>query len=578
MPVAFFCSRPPVRAARTVGRFLLDLCKRPMPMTLRMLHFGLAIGLSACLMHSGCGSATSASATAPPPKPGESDTDAAERGAFDGAVSPILSADQLPLRIAGKSAAPSGEAGNPDDVRGRNTLEDKPGLIDTLRGTIEGSPVFEESGAQESLLDSLDAAQDELRRVKRDNRRALRNANRQQRVGSAARVPHLLLITISDIGYADLGCYGGHSATPKLDAFAAQGTRFTNFYAASASPRRSRLSLLTGLNAGHAPVRTSSDTDVRFTVGRSSPTVAEVLWQSGYATAFVGVWRDSVSPLDYGNDQWSGVLGRRTLDPFGEYAYIDGARARLTANAEGKRGLASAEFLIEEAVASLNRMLTGGRPGFLHFAVSPQLMPVVESGSDPAVDQVAQISEFDARLGRFLSRLDSSGLANQFCILIAGESTPRSFTSGAADERVSRAGGLKTSPDGLSDGNLRVPLLVRWPKRVASGTVSEHVCAVWDLLPTLAELAAAHRKPQRLDGVSFASELTGRPQRAHSMLYWETQADRFGQAVRKGRWKAVRAPGQTTLALYDLDADPNEQHDIAELHPDVVRQFIVSGR
>ena len=89
----------------------------------------------------------------------------------------------------------------------------KAGLIDTLRGSIEGSPVFEESGARDSLLESLDAAQVELQRVKRDNRRALRDANRQMRVGSAARAPHLLLITISDIGYGDLGCYGGPAVT-----------------------------------------------------------------------------------------------------------------------------------------------------------------------------------------------------------------------------------------------------------------------------------------------------------------------------------------------------------------------------
>jgi arylsulfatase len=137
---------------------------------------------------------------------------------------------------------------------------------------------------------------------------------------------------------------------------------------------------------------------------------------------------------------------------------------------------------------------------------------------------------------------------------------------------------LRATSDGLSEGNLRVPLLVRWPGHIEPGSVSEHACAIWDLLPTLADVAGAQRRPLRIDGVSFAAELLGRPQRAHALLYWETRARGFGQAVRMGRWKGVRAPGATSLKLYDLSRDPGEQTDLSGEHPEIVEQMRAPSR
>ena len=234
-------------------------------------------------------------------------------------------------------------------------------------------------------------------------------------------------------------------------------------------------------------------------------------------------------------------------------------------------------FLVDEALVSLARGINSGRPCFLHLALSPSQFDIGADERNPDDSSASRIIGIDEQLGRFLDRLDASDLASRCCIFIVGESTPGSLSVSAGEEQQ-RTAGLKVTGDGLAEGNLRVPLLVRWPNHIAPGKVADHVCASWDLLPTLAELAAAQRKPLQSDGLSFAAELTGRPQRKHPMLYWETRKDRFGQAVRKGKWKAVRAPGQTTLALYDLEADPREQQDLADQHPDVVQQFIVRRR
>ena len=527
--------------------------------------------LLASLTAAGCGaSSVSGSATDPSPEVRRETSDPTDLPA-DPADLPLVTLDELPLRFP--HAPPPQSEGAADDVSAPDAQP--PGLIDTLRGTVDASPIFEETGAQDSLLESLDAAQEQLNRVKRDNRHALREANRQVRVGGSRASPHLLLITISDIAYADLGSYGGPAGTPHLDAFAAEGMRFTDYYASSTDVQAARWSLMTGLNVGHAP--TANELDERFPLPTEQRTLADVLWQSGYSTAFVGVWRDGSLPLDHGCDEWTGLQAPGTqLDPFPEFLYVDATRARLLPNADGKDELAVIDFLVDEAIASLVRRSAGNRHCFLHLALSPHLLPEPDAAGMLVDAAASRMRGLDAHLGRLLSQLEASELAESTCVMIAGEATPPELLVEQAAS--ARSGVFRSSPDGLSDGNLRVPLLVRWPGQVPAGAVSDHVCAAWDLLPTLAELAAAQRKPSRLDGVSFAPELRGKSQQEHALLYWETREGGLGQAVRKGRWKGVRSPGSSTLALYDLLADPSEQHDLASDHPEIVRQFIKPSR
>ena len=118
-----------------------------------------------------------------------------------------------------------------------------------------------------------------------------------------------------------------------------------------------------------------------------------------------------------------------------------------------------------------------------------------------------------------------------------------------------------------------MPLLVRWPGRTPAGTVSDHPWAAWDLLPTLAELAGVP-PPPGIDGASRLGLLLGRPAPDPAPLYWEFHEGGFSQAVRLGRWKAVRRKSvRAPILLFDLHADPGERHDVAAGHPDVVRRI-----
>ena len=120
---------------------------------------------------------------------------------------------------------------------------------------------------------------------------------------------------------------------------------------------------------------------------------------------------------------------------------------------------------------------------------------------------------------------------------------------------------------------MRVPLLVRWPKHIKAGGVSELPVALWDVFATAAELAAVPDAPAS-DGVSFAPTLLGRPQkRTAEYLYWESHERGFAQALRVGDWKGLRAQPGEPLEVFHLARDPGESRNVAADHPAVVRHL-----
>ena len=127
------------------------------------------------------------------------------------------------------------------------------------------------------------------------------------------------------------------------------------------------------------------------------------------------------------------------------------------------------------------------------------------------------------------------------------------------------------------EGGLRVPLIANWPGKIAPGGVSDHVSAFWDLMPTFAELAGVEAPSN--DGISFAPTLLGRgEQEEHAYLYWEFPGYRGQQAIRAGKWKAVRrnlVSGEVQTQLYDLEADPAESRDRASDKLQVLLQLEV---
>ena len=176
-------------------------------------------------------------------------------------------------------------------------------------------------------------------------------------------------------------------------------------------------------------------------------------------------------------------------------------------------------------------------------------------------------------MGRILDTLRALGIDRRTVVFFTSDNGPS--TEGGSDPAFFRsADGLRGGKRDLYEGGIREPMIVWAPGRIPAGRTSDQIWALWDLFPTLAELAAA-RAPAGLDGISMVPSLTGRGvQPQHDHLYWEFHELGTAQAVRSGRWKGVRRPMRTgVLEVYDLEADPGETRDVAAREPAVAARL-----
>ncbi len=408
------------------------------------------------------------------------------------------------------------------------------------------------------------------------------------RTAPAAPRPNIILVLADDLGYGGLGCYGSvRVATPRLDRLAAEGIRFTQFYAGSTVCAPSRCCLMTGLHTGRARIRGNGTVPLR----PEDLTVAEVLRKAGYATGAVGKWglgeEDSTGiPNRQGFDEWFGFLNQvHAHNYYPEFLWRNTRMVSMPGNLGGQRREYAHDRFTDEALAFIDRHHRGG-PFFLYLAYTiPHAnnerqhdtgngMEVPDFGSyadrdwsEPQKGYGAMIERMDRDVGRLVDRLRELGIDRRTLVLFTSDNGPHA-EGGYEPGFFNAAGPLRGIKRDLYEGGIRVPMIAWWPESAPAGTVSDHVWAMWDFLPTAAELAGAEIPPD-LDGLSMAAALLGRSPLRHEYLYWEFHERGFHQAVRSGDFKAVRH-NLGPVELYDLAADPSETTDIAGRHPTVV--------
>ena len=454
------------------------------------------------------------------------------------------------------------------------------------------------------------------------------------------RPPNIVFILADDLGYGELGSYGQDEIrTPRLDALAAQGLRFTQHYSGSPVCAPSRCVLLTGLHTGHAFIRDNDEMNQRGDVWNDpalegqrpipeeTVTLAELLKARGYATAAIGKWGlgwtgSSGDPNRQGFDLFYGYNCQRVAHNYypthlwrndqtvalrnpafkAHQKLPPGADPADPASYAGYAGEDyAADFMIEAALGFVRN--NAARPFFLYFPTPvPHLALQVPEDSlaeyagafeeapypggrgylphlTPRAAYAAMITRMDRDVGRILDLLEELGLEEDTMVVFTSDNGP-SWVGGVDKDYFGSQGGLRGRKAQLYEGGIRVPAVVRWPGRTAEGTVTDQVSAFWDWLPTLCEVAGADT-PAGLDGLSLVPTLAGEPRRQaqHEYLYWEF-AKRM-QAVRMGRWKAFRPEPGAPLQLYDLTADPAESLDLAASRPEVVAEIeriLVDGR
>jgi len=402
--------------------------------------------------------------------------------------------------------------------------------------------------------------------------------------------PNIIFILSDDVAQGDLGCYGQKLIrTPRLDRMAAEGTRYMQPYCGTSVCAPSRSSLITGLHAGHCPIRANREIqpEGQMPLPAGTLTVAQVLKKAGYATACIGKWgmgmfHTAGSPLKVGFDHFFGYnCQRHAHSYFPTYLYRDDQRFELPGNDGKSVGKTYAQNLIADETLDWVRKHSD-RPFFLFYSVTlPHgRFEIDDVGQYADTDwtplqknYAAMVSRLDSDIGRLLDLLEELGIDENTIVFVAGDNGSSFNPSSELGRHFNQAAnGLRGFKRSLYEGALRQAAIARWPGKVPAGRVSDEPWAFWDFLPTAVELAGA-KLPASFtpDGLSLVSFLLGgsAPKREH--FYWELHEQRRSiQAVRFGDWKAVRIGVSKPTELYDLKTDPGETNDLAQQRPDLV--------
>ncbi|MBX3177379.1 MAG: sulfatase [Candidatus Hydrogenedentes bacterium] len=420
----------------------------------------------------------------------------------------------------------------------------------------------------------------------------------------AARKPNVLLILIDDLGWKDLGCYGGALyETPHTDQLAREGLRFTQAYANCPVCSPSRAALMTGKNparlgfTGHITAigrhrwpekgRIIPPQD-RMYLPHEEVTIAEVLKAKGYATASVGKWHlghEGYWPEDQGFDVNIGGWTHGS-PPTYYYPYENPEKdwnARIPTLKPGPEGQYLTDRLTDEAIAFVREHRK--QPFFLYLTYYAVHTPLEapggleekyrakfagkETGIHPAY--AAMVENMDRNVGRVLDTLKELDLEEETFVVFTSDNGGLE-TSGVQTP-------LREGKGTLYEGGIRVPLIVRWPGHVPAGAVTDQISMGTDLLPTIDAVTGADEPAaETIDGYDLsplwrgAAEIDRKPQVWYYPHYHE-RAKRPGVAIRKGRYKLIETYDPVDVELYDLEADLSESANLAEQMPEKVSEL-----
>ena len=417
------------------------------------------------------------------------------------------------------------------------------------------------------------------------------------RADAPAKKTNVIIMLTDDQGYSDLSCYGStRIKTPRADQMAAEGIRFTDFYAAASVCTPSRAALLTGcypvrIGMGEFPLLPNGKPwqtrvlfrNAPFGLSPSETTIADLLRSAGYATACIGKWhlgdQKPFLPTSHGFDEYFGLLYTPDMPPLD---YLRGDKI-----VEQKIDLSmTAQRYTEESLKFIRDHKDG--PFFLYFAHTYPHVPLSASkqfrGTSARGLYGDACEEIDSTLGRVLDELKDLKIDDHTLVIFTSDNGPWLAKGEDGGSAYPFRGGKGSS----YEGGFRMPCIMRLPGVIPPGSVCHEMATQMDLLPTLARLAGAEvTKP--IDGKDITDLMLAKPgAKTPDESFFYYVGNRL-HAVRSGQWK-LKVPTtlneefagyvkienpETTIprALFDLDNDPAEQKNVIDDHPDVAKRL-----
>lgn len=452
------------------------------------------------------------------------------------------------------------------------------------------------------------------------------NSNAQQQ-------PNIVFILADDLGYGDIGPYGQDKIqTPNIDFLAANGLSFTNFYSGASVCSPSRSVLFTGKHTGHSTIRGNmavkggkpgpkgNSIVYRANILPEDTTFADILQRAGYETGLFGKWHidgfDSLAtPLQHGFSDFSGWLLNKPETYASAYWpakwYRNGTLTDVPGNENDQQGYYINDLITDDAIQFLGKRKNDKKPFIAVIAHTVPHVPLDVSGTalydnekwpESHKRYASLVSSLDSSVGRITKYLKENGLDKNTIVFFASDNGAPNVSSrliqgsnppyisyevkddaefGTVTSFFKSTASFRGYKGQNYEGGLRVPFIVWNEKLVPRGVRTDVPGYFADLLATFSGLAKAGTK-YKSDGIDLSPYLLGKKTKAEQrFLYWESTEgpERFVQAIRYGKWKAIVK--NEKLSLYDLDNDIHEDHDVSNDNPNVVagiRKYLKTNR
>lgn len=445
--------------------------------------------------------------------------------------------------------------------------------------------------------------------------------------------PNIIYILADDLGYNEVGAYGQTKIrTPHIDSLAAKGMRFTQHYSGSPVCAPARSTLMEGKHTGVSTIRGNfskggwSEELGQYPLPADTRTIGNMFQEEGYKTALIGKWGlggpgSTGLPNKLGFDFFYGYLDqkyahnyypthlwRNDMVDMLDNKYIDDHQVLaegLDANdpksyAQFTQKDFAPDLMAKEALAFIRE--NKDTPFYLDFSVTiPHVSLQVPEDSlkeyegafpetpytareentwltylphrTPRAAYAAMVTRMDSYVGQIVDELEKLGIADNTLIIFTSDNGP-TFNGGSDSEFFESAGPLRGLKGSVHDGGIRVPFIANWPGKIKPEQVSDLISAQWDMMATFAELINGQPNSDHT-GISIVPTLLDKDDQVqHQFLYWELGN---GQAVRIGDWKGVRTGirknAKAPVQLYNLATDIGEQHNVADQHPEIVKQM-----
>ncbi len=410
--------------------------------------------------------------------------------------------------------------------------------------------------------------------------------------------PNIVLIMADDLGYSDLSCYGSQeNQTPALDKLAAEGLRFTDFYAASAVCSPSRAAFMTGRFSVRAGVYSWIHTSHNMHLRRQEITIAELLKGAGYDTAHVGKWHlgydleegsgDGPDPGDHGFNYWLATGNNARPSHHNPDNFVRNGEALGTI--EGY----SCQIVVDEAIRWLEEYRDESSPFYLNVWFHEPHMRVAAPEKyrrrhldTERPDYYGSIENMDEAVGRLMVKLNAMGVDDDTFVV---------FTSDNGSYMAGSNGPFTGRKTQLWEGGIREPGIMRWPGKIEAGSVTGVPAGLVDLLPTVCDITGVRLPGDRtIDGTSLLPLFDGRKLNRTTPLYWFYSPSRPVCAIRDGDYSLIADPEielsrdnmfleeyigpikkteLVNLRLYNLREDPRQSVNLAEKQPHIFQRM-----